>query len=75
MIPLILTLEIFIELTQPGGGKIWVEESHISVFRPHLGNCTGKTVVVTSGQTLCVMESPEEIKRKIDEAKPPTPPR
>jgi hypothetical protein len=62
-------LEIFIELTQPGGNKIWIEEGHIIMIRGHLGNCTGKTVIVTGSQTLCVMESPEDVRRKIDETK------
>ena len=62
-------LEVFIELTQPGGGKIWIEESHISMFRAHIGQCKGQTVVVTSSQTLCVLESPEEVRAKIDATK------
>ena len=66
-----LALEIFIELTQPGGGKIWIEESHISMYRVHSGNCTGKTVIVTASQNLCVMESPEEVRAKIEATKPP----
>jgi uncharacterized protein YlzI (FlbEa/FlbD family) len=66
----VLALEIFIELTQPGGGKIWIEESHITMIRTHLGNCTGKTVIVIGGTNpLCVMESPDEVRRKIDETK------
>jgi hypothetical protein len=66
----LFALEIFIELTQPGsGGKIYVEESHITMFRPHLGQCKGQTVIVTGSQTLCVMESPDEVRRKIDATK------
>jgi hypothetical protein len=68
-IPFLFALEIFIELTQPGGNKIWIEESHIIMIRGHLGNCTGKTVIVTGSQTLCVMESPAEVRRKIEETK------
>jgi hypothetical protein len=64
-----LTLEIFIELTQPGGGKIWIEESHIIMFRAHSGQCKGQTVIVTGSQPLCVLESPEEVRRLIDAIK------
>jgi hypothetical protein len=65
-----LSLEVFIELTQPGGGKVWIEESHITMIRPHLGNCTGRTMVATSTTgALCVMESPEEVRRLIDATK------
>jgi hypothetical protein len=66
---ILIALEIFIELTQPGGGKIWIEESHIIMIRKHAGNCTGQTVLVTGTQTLCVMESSDEVRRKIDETK------
>jgi hypothetical protein len=68
-IAVLLAFEIFIELTQPGGGKIWIEESHIVMLRGHLGHCTGRTVIVTGGQNLCVMESPEEVRRLIDATK------
>jgi hypothetical protein len=65
-----LSLEVFIELTQPGGRKIYVEESHITMFRGnHLGSCTGHTVIVTGTQNLCVMEIPEEVRRLIDATK------
>lgn len=66
---ILAALEIFVELTQPGGTKIWIEEGHIIIVRAHMGNCTGKTVIVTSSQTLCVMESPEEVRRLIDATK------
>jgi hypothetical protein len=62
-------LEVFIELTQPGGGKIWIEESHIIMIKKHTGNCTGQTILVTGSQNLCVMESPEEVRAKIDTTK------
>jgi hypothetical protein len=66
----LLAFEIFIELTQPGGNKIWIEESHITLLRGnHLGSCTGHTVIVTGTQNLCVMESPDEVRRKIEETK------
>jgi hypothetical protein len=65
----LLAFEIFIELTQPGGNKIYIEESHIVMLRAHMGQCKGQTVIVTSSQTLCVMESPQEVRRKIDETK------
>jgi hypothetical protein len=68
-LPALLAFEIFVELTQPGGKHIWIEESHIIMIRSHMGNCTGKTVIVTGSQTLCVMESPEEVRRLIDATK------
>jgi hypothetical protein len=68
-IAIVFALEIFIELTQPGGGKLLIEESHIIMMRVHMGNCTGRTVIVTSNGTLCVMESQDEIRRLIREAK------
>jgi hypothetical protein len=69
MIPLLVTLEIFIELTQAHGGKVYVEEGHITMFRPHIGQCKGETVIVTGSQSLCVLETPEEVRRKIEETK------
>jgi hypothetical protein len=69
MIPLLLVFEIFIELTQPGGGKLFIEESHITMYRAHIGQCKGQTLIVMGSQTLCVMESPAEVRRKIEETK------
>jgi hypothetical protein len=69
MLPIFFALEIFIELTQPGGGKIYVEESHITMFKVHGGNCKGHTAIITGSQNLCVMESPEEVRRLIEATK------
>ena len=59
-----IIFEIFIQLTQPGGGRIWIQENHIVLIRPALGGCTGKTTVtVDSGTMFCVVESMDEIRR------------
>lgn len=62
-------LEVFIQLTQPHGGPILFEESQISVIKPHPPQCRGNTVVVTAGGTYCVLETPEQIKTLMENAR------
>ena len=69
LIKLAILFETFVQLTQPGGGKVWIEESHISTIRPHLGHCAGNTTIVTDSGTFCVMETMDEI-RAILQTKP-----
>ena len=66
VLPIIL-LEVFIELTQPGGKKLWIEEHHIvSMRQEHLGHCVGETVIVTdAANQYCVLETREQIKQLI----------
>ena len=69
---LFLLFEVFIQLTQPGGGRIWIQENHIVLIRPAAGNCHGKTTVtVDSGTAFCVLETMDEIygvlKQRVEE--------
>jgi hypothetical protein len=62
---------VFILLTQLDGSPIWVESSAVQIIRPATKQCQtaiGAGIRV-GATTLCVRETPEEIERKIKNAK------
>ena len=68
----VILLEIFIQFTQPGGHPIWIEEMSITTIREERNECHqhANAIIVTSTGKFCVMESPEQVRAKIEATKP-----
>jgi hypothetical protein len=58
-------------LTSLDGSHVWVESTAVQIIRRHTQECKhghGSVIRVT-GAALCVRETPEQIKEKIERAK------
>jgi hypothetical protein len=66
-----ITFAALIELTQPHGGKVWLDVSHVTALRAALEgsgclNIGGKTLVQTTSGPFCVQESVEQVQQLIE---------
>jgi hypothetical protein len=59
-------------LTQLDGNPVWVESTSIQAIRPADGQCHGAhgAALRLGSIGLCVKETPEEIRKKLNETKP-----
>lgn len=63
-----LVVLAFIILTALDGSPIFVEANQIAIIRTHSKECgpNAHAVIRVSGMALCVKETPEQIREKID---------
>ena len=67
----VVAILALLQLTSPDGATLWISPDDIGPFRSGKGaghSCEKGTILYGGpDQTFCVKETPEEIKKKIDE--------
>lgn len=65
---LLLALIVF---TQLDGSPVWVESTQVQIIKVHGTECgpTAKSVIRVQATTLCIKETPDVVKNKIEGAR------
>ena len=60
-----------IMLTQLDGSPVWVESTQVQIIKVHDNQCgpTAKSIIRVQATTLCIKETPEVVRHKIENAR------
>lgn len=60
-----------IMLTQLDGSPVWVESTQVQIIKVHGNECghNAKSIIRVQATTLCIRETPETVRHKIENAK------
>ena len=60
-----------IVLTQLDGSPVWVESTQVQIIKVRANECgpTAKSVIRVLSTTLCIKETPESVRERIEKAK------